>query len=115
MLKHNLKQAELDFKYPFAYKFESGTQIFLTFLEFWQRSTLRRGLDPTVEAALRITAGYTPKQSRPRFVLRPKKNQTSSLQVRVEGIRHGTTTSARILGQTVASSAFSCSCFKWQL
>ncbi|CAE7895608.1 unnamed protein product [Symbiodinium microadriaticum] len=83
VLKDKLKQAERDFKYPFAYQF-------------------RYGLDATVETALRVVAMYTPKQSRPRFILRPQKNRTSSLQVRVEGIRG--TTSAKILGQTDITS-----------
>lgn len=68
-------------------------------------NSFRRGLDGTVETALRVVALYTPTQSRPRFILRPQKNRTSSLQVRVEGIRG--TTSAKILGQTVWSSAVS--------
>ncbi|CAE7415353.1 unnamed protein product, partial [Symbiodinium sp. CCMP2592] len=56
VLKDKVKQAEMDFKYPFAYQF-------------------RYGLDPTVETALRVVALYTPKQCRPRFILRPEKNR----------------------------------------
>ena len=68
----------------------------------------RRGLDGTVESALRIVAGYTPKDKTPRFVVRPEKPRAKTIQVRVEGgtAAKWATKTAAILGQTVRSSAF---------
>ena len=67
----------------------------------------RRGLDGTVEAALRIVAGYTPKDKTPRFVVRPEKPRGKTIQVRVEGgTAKWATKTVAILGQTVRSSAF---------
>ena len=61
--------------------------------------------EATIENGLRVTALYTPKESCPRFALHSQAPLTTRIQVRIEGQKPQTCTSAKILGHTVRTSS----------